>query len=153
MFAYPYGAYNDEIIKIVKENNFLGARTIESFKTKIGNPFLMGVAFQYYPYFPNNKEWSFLYRTKIFWKRFRFNLKEILDLKLSITSIFNWTRLAKNFFDYVEENKEVLHIWGHSWEIEKYNLWEDLEKVFSHIANRKDVLYLTNSELLEYYDK
>jgi len=149
MFAYPGGIFNNEIVNSVKKIGFLGARTTESFKINIENQFLIGISLQCYPYLLSNKEWTLLFQLKTLWKRFKFNLKGVSDLKLPIDSLFNWTTLAKNIFKSVLKNGGVFHLYGHSWEIEYYKLWEDLEKIFKYISNRRDVYYLTNSEVLE----
>lgn len=149
MFAYPYGIYNGEIIKLVKECGFLGARTVESFKMRTENPFLMGVTFHCYPHFSPDAEWSLFFKTRIFWERLEFNLRKVFDLNLPINSLFGWAKLGKNVFKYVLKNGGIFHLFGHPWEVEKYNLWDDLEKVFKCISNRENILYLTNSEVLE----
>jgi len=153
MFAYPYGSVDKETEKIVKENGFIGARTTDLFKTTIENAFLMGTTIHCYPFFPNNKSWSLAYRTKVFASKFLTNFRTISEFKLPIFSLFGWSSFAISFFEYVARNGGIFHIWGHSWEIEKYNLWNDLEKIFQHISNRKDVSYLTNSEVINQYGK
>jgi len=40
----------------------------------------------------------------------------------------------------------IFHLWGHSWEIEKYGLWNELEKVLQMLAFKKDIAYLNNSD-------
>lgn len=62
---------------------------------------------------------------------------------------FNWLVFAKCLFSRVLKEGEIYHLWGHSWEIEKYQMWQELEGVLKYIAKRKDVLYLTNSQALE----
>ncbi len=153
MFAYSGGVFNNEIVNSVKKAGFLGTRTTESFKINIEkNPFLMGISLQCYPCFPRNKEWSLPFWVKTSWGRFKFNSKGISDLKLPINSLFNWTMLAKNIFKHVFKNGGAFHLWGHSWEIEKYGFWDDLEDVLKHISNRESILYLTNSETIESYN-
>jgi peptidoglycan/xylan/chitin deacetylase (PgdA/CDA1 family) len=60
----------------------------------------------------------------------------------------SWDRLAIDLFDKVLESGGIYHLWGHSWEIEKYHDWQKLEKVFRYIGKKNNVSYLTNQELL-----
>ena len=77
------------------------------------------------------------------------NCQGIRELKLPLTSYFSWVALAKATFDHVRQSGGIWHLWGHSWEIEKYGMWNDLEEVLSYIANREDILYLTNGEVIK----
>lgn len=148
-FAYPGGVFNNEIIEMVKKSGFSGARTSISFQTDIKNPFLMGFSSHCYPCFPHNKDWSLVFESKMAWQRAKLNLKGIIGLGIPINSFFKWDLLIKNVFKYVLKNGNVFHLYGHPWEIERYNLWQGLEKLFKYISNRKDVGYLTNGEVLE----
>lgn len=148
MFSYPGGILNDEIVEIVKKSGFLGARTSQQFQLDLKNAFLMGTSLQCYPYFVDNKEWSMPFRIKMSSKCFFSNLREIFNLELPLSSVFGWVRLSENFFDYICQKGGIYHLWGHSWEIERYGLWEDLEKIFKYIANKENILYLTNSQTI-----
>lgn len=122
MFCYPGGKFTEETENLVKKAGFLGARTTKGFQIMLPDDlFRFGTTFRVFPL--------------SFWQTLRF---------------FKWSRLAKNLFNYALKNGEVYHLWGHSWEIEKYGMWEELEKISKYIANRKDVLYLTNSQTLEH---
>lgn len=154
IFAYPGGVFNKEITEIVKKSGFLGARTSILFQTDIKDPFLMGLSSQCYPCFPRNKEWSLFFELKMALNRAKINLRGIIDLRLPIASFFNWKLLTKNVFKHILKNGGIFHLYGHSWEIERYNLWKDLEKLFKYISNKKNVSYLTNSEaLLNFYEQ
>jgi len=74
---------------------------------------------------------------------------KILKLGLPWSSFLSWPELAKNTFDYVLKNGGVYHLWGHAFEMEKYDLWPDLENIFKYISGRENVSYLTNSQILE----
>lgn len=52
-------------------------------------------------------------------------------------------------FDYVYENGGIFHVFGHSWEIEKFNLWKDLEKLFRYLPKEKDIIYLNNGDIIK----
>jgi hypothetical protein len=60
----------------------------------------------------------------------------------------SWIELSKLLFDSTMQESGVFHLYGHSWEIDELGLWNDLEKILDYICNRKNVLYLPNSEAL-----
>ena len=50
----------------------------------------------------------------------------------------NWLKIAKEKFCEAARKDGYYHIWGHSWEMEKFGLWEDLEELFNFLnLNRK----------------
>jgi len=60
----------------------------------------------------------------------------------------NWIDLAKALFDGVLRKGGIWHLYGHSWEVDELQLWNGLEEIFSYVAQRPGVLYLSNSEVL-----
>jgi hypothetical protein len=62
----------------------------------------------------------------------------------------NWFELSKTLFDTVLRDGGVWHLYGHSWEIDELGLWEDLRQILDYIGNREDVMYVSNSELLQF---
>jgi peptidoglycan/xylan/chitin deacetylase (PgdA/CDA1 family) len=141
MFCYPAGKLNRETVHYVKRAGIIGARTTQAFC--IGHPrkrFLWPTALQAFPQRPiihirhglieNN--WIGLYN---------------YVLRLHMTS--DWTSLAIKLFDHALSLGGVWHLWGHSWEIEEYDLWKPLERIFKYVSRRQDVLYLNNGEVIE----
>ena len=62
----------------------------------------------------------------------------------------HWKDLAKKTLDYVFEHGGVWHMWGHSWEIDENNDWENLSKVldYAHQEGKKyGAEFLSNGEL------
>ena len=52
-----------------------------------------------------------------------------------------WLEYAKKMFDHCmigwKNGADIYyHVWGHSWEIEKYGLWDELEELFKYITNK-----------------
>lgn len=45
----------------------------------------------------------------------------------------DWFVYAKKILD---SNPEYFHLWGHSWEIDRYNLWSDLESLLKYISEK-----------------
>ena len=111
-FCYPRGRYNDRIKEIVKNVGFLEARTVKGacidfpkdpFETR---PTVHVMPVKLYD-IGNNLERHDDYEKK--------------------QDLITWTEYAKVKFDEVIENGGRFEMWGHSWEIEKYNQWEFLE--------------------------
>ena len=46
------------------------------------------------------------------------------------------------------EEPKMLYIWGHSYEFEVRQNWDYIEKICSMVANKEDVFYGTNAQVL-----
>ena len=145
MFCYPSGEFNEEIKNLVRKVGFLGARTTGTFCLQKPVDFLeLGTTVHVYP-FPFRKQTQI----QALFEPLQRNFGTILKMGLPIDSFFNWTNLAKNLFNRALKNGGIYHLFGHSWEIEKYGMWQELEEVFKYIAGRPNVRYLNNSQTLE----
>ncbi len=134
-FCYPKGIYNEQIVNLVKVKKFLLARTTKRYSTEISkNPYLLDTTLNVYNHLSDE--------LKIL-KFSKYNIPVFLKNQ-------QWNNLAINMFNNVQKNGGVFHLWGHSWEIEKFHFWNKLENVFKFISNRTNVSYITNREL---YDK
>jgi len=138
MFCYPKGHYNRQIINLVKETGFMGARTVECFRLEMPrNPYRMWTTIHVHP------------------SSIRKNLGNCMHNK-NIRGLFSflknfgksWKDLARYYFDCVYKHGGVFHLWGHSWEIEKFGLWDELEEIFEYISNKEKVNYVSNRELI-----
>jgi len=139
VFCYPGGKYDYRTKELVKKAGFIAARTTERFCFACPeDPLIFGTTIHTY----NNI--SDIFRIIKF---SRFNPIR------SLRCFFNWEIRAKSMFDYVMENGGMYHLWGHSWEIEKNNYWHKLENLLSYISNRKNIQYLTNSQVALYLEK
>jgi peptidoglycan/xylan/chitin deacetylase (PgdA/CDA1 family) len=150
MFCYPFGRFDNNIAGLVEKAGFLGARTVEKFLYKLPkNLFSMGTTIQIYP-FPFRKK----NENNFFWRHLldpflqdHSSIKR--NFRIPISAFRNWSSMSKAIFDSVLQKGDYFHIWGHSWEIEKYGMWSDLENFLKYISHREDCVYLTNSDLLK----
>ncbi len=135
MFCYPYGRYNDEVMRIVKDCGFIAARTCDP----------GGFDFPKHPYqwhvtlFASNG--SPLMALRIWWK---FHLWKV-------SSLLDWESRAKSLFDLALKEGGIYHMYGHSPQYGRNNEWNKLERVFSYISRREGVQYMTNRESFESY--
>ena len=57
---------------------------------------------------------------------------------------------AKNFLWYRYDNLPVLYIWGHSYEFNDNDNWDDLEEILTILSEDDDIWYATNGEIYDY---
>ncbi len=154
MFCYPRGKINDKVEEIVKESGFLGARSTQKFCIqKPVDYFKFGVSIHIYPFPLRKKDASHYLLNRNLFDPLRLNYKKIKKLNLSISAYFSWQKLARNLFNYTMKNGELFHLYGHSHEIERYGMWEELELFLRYINKKKNIKYYTNSEVLDFFKK
>jgi len=142
-FCVPRGLYNSKIIKMVQKAGFTHLRTthlldINGFSYSNNFP-LMNTTVQLYPH-----------------SKFTY-LKHLIK-RGKLTGIAAWLaanaenellKLTEKKLAAIRTNKHgCFHLWGHSWEIEQYQLWDKLEAVCKLISNQQDFSYLQNKETI-----
>jgi peptidoglycan/xylan/chitin deacetylase (PgdA/CDA1 family) len=140
VFAYPNGRHNSKVIASVRQAGFVGARTTTMLgRELVFDPFRMPTSIQAFPHSRLNYLKNFL--TSGDFRRSWSHLAGLFSAR-------DWVGLATHLFDTVLANGGVWHLYGHSWEINDFRLWDDLRVVLDYISNRPGVLYLPNSELV-----
>lgn len=136
-FCFPQGRYNHRCVDALRGEGFLGLRTTDEFFTNSEprSP-LMHVSLQVFPH----KRWTRVRHALRYG-----NWGGLSRYLFSLGATSDWKTLALRLFDSVDSRGGVWHLWGHSWEIERYDLWRDLEGLFSRISGRQDISYLSNS--------
>jgi peptidoglycan/xylan/chitin deacetylase (PgdA/CDA1 family) len=149
MFCYPYGDWNTEIASMVEAAGFLGARTTEPLQFEVKEPYSMPTTLQVSP-FPKRKTWSRWWHPLDPYGPLRVKRKQLNQIGIQKQDRKDWLSLAKALFDAAHTsplNNQNFHLWGHSHEIEKYDMWKDLETLFAHVQS-KDIVCQPNSGLL-----
>ena len=124
-FCYPGGYVTSHAVNSLRRNGVRYARTIENFHFDVGkDPYRVPTTLQIFPHGKQVYIRNFIKRGS-FKKRW---------------GCFRHTMISESLWDALDciaENCNgqdgVLHLWGHSWEIEQYNLWQDLDGFFSMI--------------------
>ena len=133
-FCYPYGDHNDAVKAIVKKYGYSMARTTKRYAFDIPQD-LFAVPTTFHTY----SHYSDLPKILPFAK---FSLHTVKNL-------WDWENLAIALFERTCQTGGVFHLWGHSWEIEKYNGWQKLENILAHIAQKSNVIHQTNTEIIQ----
>jgi peptidoglycan-N-acetylglucosamine deacetylase len=125
-FCYPGGEYDGNVIQAVKLAGFSYARTVENLCFDLGeSAWKMPTSFQFYPH-----------SAYVFLKN---SLKYPKISKMNIVKM-RWSE--KDFLCFMEKQlilashqQSVFHIWGHSWELDEFHLWDKLEMFFKLLAD------------------
>lgn len=126
-FCLPGGRYNDEILSVIYEH-YRTIRTADTMNfTYVGGP--LKPAIHFYP------------------RGFKSLLGNAKRSKSYVEMGYLLTHAPKTYFELVNgllelENKRknrVVMIWGHSWELEKFALWDELERLFVSVKDRYNV--------------
>jgi Polysaccharide deacetylase len=143
-FCYPRGGYNNEIREIVRASGFQYSRTIKNlFFRPLADRFEVPTTVQFFPhgrttYFKNYvRHKSFLSRTGPFYKLMKST--SLVESVLTLVDI-SWRKNG------------CFHLWGHSWELDEFDLWDQLEEVLKTIISSFDeVISGSNREIYSDY--
>jgi peptidoglycan/xylan/chitin deacetylase (PgdA/CDA1 family) len=140
MFCYPKGRYDSRVMHALKGEGYWGARTVQMLSTGLDfDPFEMPTTLQicHHPKFNYIKNVA------------RARRPERLGVYLANRSrIGNWLELGKKLFDSVLKDGGIWHLYGHSREVDDWGMWKELEEMLDYVAQRKDVMYVPNCELI-----
>jgi peptidoglycan/xylan/chitin deacetylase (PgdA/CDA1 family) len=62
----------------------------------------------------------------------------------------NIMMLIDDFLDFESEIPQLFYIWGHSYEFDVNNNWDQMEKILDKLAGKEEIFYGTNSQVLLY---
>jgi hypothetical protein len=150
-FCYPYGDENAETRRLVQEAGFSTARGVEQLAFASEDVFCVPTTLVVCP-FPFRKEFTKWWHPLDPVGRLRAFGPKMCTYRLPLKASTSWLNLAKALFTKAQslekESQLAFHLWGHSWEVEKYGMWEDVEKFLQYVSEQDDVVYSTNSNLL-----
>jgi peptidoglycan/xylan/chitin deacetylase (PgdA/CDA1 family) len=128
-FCYPGGKLNAQVRRVVKGAGFKYARTIENLRLDSGRDlYAIPTTLQFYPH-P---------RFVLFGNFLRHGrpLQKIATLLLATSGSDYWASLSR-LLQSLAPTDCVVHIWGHSWEIEEHGLWSHLKHFLALVAETK----------------
>lgn len=126
-FCFPGGKINRVARNAVKNAGFSYARGIDNFWLNRGfDQFNVPTTLQFYPH-SSQTLWRNYISGRNYFQRFRAFSKAV-----SVADSINTIRMLAEEYS---ESDNVLHIWGHSWEVEKNNLWAQLDDLLKHVSS------------------
>jgi peptidoglycan-N-acetylglucosamine deacetylase len=128
IFCFPGGRFDIDHLRAVCKSGFRGVRTVEMLNSdgprKTAGLWEIPTTIQAVPHFRSTYIRNVTKRA-VFPR---------LSTALAILRSHNWSLLAMRLLREITESSGVFHLWGHSWEIEEYELWGELEELFSAMS-------------------
>ena len=120
--AYPFGTYNDDVIRIASDLGIKYSRGVHSHH-------------------------GFALPTK--WLEMPATCHQADEKIFDIAKTFVEEDATK---DWRSTHGWLFYIWGHSYEYRTEEDWDRMEKLCAYLANRDDVWYATNIEIYDYIE-
>ncbi len=142
MFAYPYGHHNETAVSAVREAGFRGARTAQDLLWNT-DPFHLSPTIQvhHFPFRPILNR-RFVQPIHTHWNHLR-------AMHVPLVALRNWSTMTTSVFRYAVATRQPwFHLWGHSWSLECFGLWDQFEEMLQYIHAQPHMTYVTNSQLL-----
>jgi len=129
-FCFPGGRFDAGVVREVQDAGFRYARTTENLMFKLGGDhWRLPTTLQFYPHGPEVLVKNALRYPKA--SKFRLVLERVRERDFS--------KFVENLAMLCARSGQIFHIWGHSWELEKEQLWPSLDvflRCLSSLATR-----------------
>lgn len=134
-FCYVRGQHNAEVRRIVQAQGYRYARTVKSFsRSDVPSFFELPTTVQMFPHKPQT------YVKGLVRARVRLDALRMCLIACSTKSL---ERRIEKLANYCRTQGAYFHLWGHSWEVERLGLWDELDRVIRHLRTVSDH-HLTN---------
>jgi peptidoglycan/xylan/chitin deacetylase (PgdA/CDA1 family) len=134
-FCYPNGFHTARTRQLVRDCGISYARTTEDLYDNVGDdPYQMPVSLHFYPRPRAYVVRSFVSQEKRRLGSWRWPRR--LNMLAAAASKDEFEGRVRVLIDRICNRGGVLHLWGHSWEVERIGGWKLLDSVFRYAAER-----------------
>jgi peptidoglycan/xylan/chitin deacetylase (PgdA/CDA1 family) len=139
MFAYPKGRYSAKVMRSVEAAGYKGSRTAQMLATHLDfTPFEMPTTLQVYPHSSSTYLRNAIRAA---------NYRGLCTYVTRFRQLKSWVEVGKGLFDMVLKDGGIWHLFGHSWEIGRLELWRELEEILDYVAKRQEIIYACNGDV------
>jgi hypothetical protein len=144
-FCPPRGATGPAVRQMIADAGYTVARNVEQYRLDVGDdPFDLPTTIHLYP-FPLRPSTSWRARSQ----PIRRALPHVFPLRIPLFALRSWPALAVALLERAAAVGGVWHLWGHSWEIDRFGLWDDLDRVLAMTSRYPDARRVTNTALIK----
>lgn len=148
-FCYPKGKHTRAHQQMVADAGYTLARGVDAYMTTLGdNPYRLPTTLHLYPFplrpLPQQALWRG-WRTRT--KPLQNAIAPTLRHGVNPLRLRDWRGLARAWLDIATATGGIWHVWGHSWEIDRFDLWDVWAGVLDDLR-AYEFSACTNSDLL-----
>lgn len=152
-FCYPGGQYTSRLRQMVVDAGFDYARTTAIFhRALLADPFRMPTTIQFYPHDRAHPGSMLQSVRRVLIRKFLKvdDWKRTNDLFSIFQASGTFLSRMKAILDHVCISGGMFHLWGHSWELESFDGWRQLDDFLRYAAERIPAeSRLSNIELVQ----
>jgi peptidoglycan/xylan/chitin deacetylase (PgdA/CDA1 family) len=142
-FCFPKGHFRHEHVTIAREAGYRSVRTVELMSLKAPQRrdgiAILPTTIQAIPATLSQVARNSLKR-----------LRPVNFFRYFLLRKSDWVATAEAVLDHAVKRGGVFHLWGHSWEIDRLDQWENLERFLSILSRwQGSASFLDNSGLLD----
>jgi peptidoglycan/xylan/chitin deacetylase (PgdA/CDA1 family) len=146
-FCYPNGHHDAAVRKLVRDCGFSYGRTTEDLSDDVGmDPFQMPVSLHFHPRGRIDVARGFVREERRRLGEMRWLRR--LPVFLAAIAKDDFEARVRCLVDRVCERGGVFHVWGHSWEIDRFGGWTLLDDVLRYAAERVPLAARVTNEAL-----
>lgn len=145
MFCFPNGRFNQELQRMVHNAGYKGARTTRKLSFELPQePYGMNVSVLINPY-PLRR----IDADHIYWRRALDSLSTYRGLYFSYPELWrlSWQSMARALFKRAYREGKYFHLYGHSWELERYGMWSELASFLDFVKQHDGIEYKSNGDI------
>lgn len=148
MFCPPRGKFSRKHLRMASDAGFLGVRSVELMSFDLPHQtrgvWLLGTTIQAYPH-----------TRRIYLKNSlkRHRLPNVVN-QFRLSPGRDWLQLLERSVGLLNQHGGVLHLWGHSWEIDSESQWSQLDEALKLLAQAASfATCVVNSAVIEASDR
>ncbi len=142
MFCPPKGWFNRQHLDMIADAGYTAARTVEGFSIDLprrcGDLLVMPTSLQAYPHEAGAYVRNIVKRGagRNLWRYVRHGFAG------------DWTDILQSMLRHAAAHGGVVHLWGHSWELESQGQWARLDRVLGMLASYRHMATVaTNGQI------
>lgn len=149
-FCYPQGKHTEREDHLAAAAGYKFVRDTSRLTIIRPSRPSSGVTIRCGPFPLRKRDQNHYYWSKLFEPVSHYTLGQYLTIFPAWRAMYSWPSFSRAILKWALDNGNYFHLYGHSWEIEKYQMWRDLENFLKYVKGFSNIKYVTNGQLVDF---